>query len=113
MPFWEAIQEFPTSCGEWGWEAVHRIETLLALFRGRGWPVLYPYVSPKESFDQGRLADKVPALLRQMTTAVATDRAAIAALLAPRSANPAVAGAVAARAVADVPGNKKQPPRVS
>ena len=42
------------------------------------------------------LADQVPALLRQMTTAVPTDRGAIAALLAPLAANPAVAGAVAA-----------------
>lgn len=63
MPFWDAITEFPTSCGEVGWQAVHRIETLLALFRARGWPVLYPHVSPKESFDQGRLAEKVPALM--------------------------------------------------
>ena len=29
------------------------IARLLALFRERGWPVLYPYVSPKESFDKG------------------------------------------------------------
>jgi putative membrane-bound dehydrogenase-like protein len=49
------------------------------------------------------LADKVPALLRQMTTAVATDRAAIAALLAPLAANPAVAGAVAAAIDDDEP----------
>jgi len=42
------------------------------------------------------LADQVPALLRQMTTAVAKDRGAIAALLAPLAANPAVAAAVAA-----------------
>jgi nicotinamidase-related amidase len=63
MPFWEAIKEFPTSCGEWGWQAVAHIEKLLALFRARGWPVLYPHVSPKESFDQGRLAEKVPALM--------------------------------------------------
>lgn len=42
------------------------------------------------------LAEQVPALLRQMTTAVATDRVAIAVLLAPLTANPAVAGAVAA-----------------
>lgn len=63
MPFWDAIKEFPTSCGEVGWAAVRRIETLLALFRARGWPVLYPHVSPKESFDQGRLAQKVPALM--------------------------------------------------
>ena len=63
MPFWDAIKEFPTSCGEWGWEAVHRIEMLLTLFRARGWPVLYPHVSPKESFDHGRLAEKVPILM--------------------------------------------------
>jgi nicotinamidase-related amidase len=63
MPFWEAIKEFPTSCGELGWNAVSRIEMLLALFRERGWPVLYPHVSPKESFDTGRLAAKVPALM--------------------------------------------------
>jgi putative membrane-bound dehydrogenase-like protein len=41
------------------------------------------------------LADQVPGLLRQMTTADAADRAAIAAVLAPLAANPAVAGAVA------------------
>lgn len=63
MPFWDAIKEFPTSCGEVGWAAVHRIAEVLALFRARGWPVLYPHVSPKESFDQGRLAEKVPALM--------------------------------------------------
>src|SRR5687768_16041566 len=55
MPFWDAIREFPTSYGEVSWAAVQRIEALLALFRARGWPVLYPHVSPKESFDQGRL----------------------------------------------------------
>lgn len=63
MPWREAIAEFPTSCGEWGWQAVNRIGTLLALFRTRGWPVIYPYVSPKQVFDQGRLAEKVPALM--------------------------------------------------
>jgi nicotinamidase-related amidase len=63
LPLWDAIKEFPTSCGEWGWEAVGQIQTLLALFRARGWPVLYPHVSPKEAFDQGRLAEKVPALM--------------------------------------------------
>ena len=62
-PFMEAIKEFPTSCGEVGWDAVHKIARVLALFRAKGWPVLYPYVSPKEAFDKGRLADKVPALM--------------------------------------------------
>lgn len=63
MPFWEAIKEFPTSCGEVGWEAVANIARLLKLFRANGWPVLYPYVSPKQGFDVGRLADKVPAIM--------------------------------------------------
>jgi maleamate amidohydrolase len=62
-PFWEAIEEFPTACGEVGWAAVAQIRRLLTLFRDQGWPVLYPHVSPKQSFDTGRLAEKVPAML--------------------------------------------------
>jgi maleamate amidohydrolase len=62
-PFWEAIKEFPTACGEIGWHAVRHIERILHLFRERNWPVLYPYVSPKETFDAGRLSDKVPAIM--------------------------------------------------
>jgi len=62
-PFWDAIKEFPTACGQVGWDAVAHIARLLALFRRNDWPVLYPYVSPKESFDKGRLAEKVPALM--------------------------------------------------
>jgi maleamate amidohydrolase len=62
-PFWQAIEEFPTACGEVGWRAVAHIARLLALFRERDWPVLYPYVSPKETFDKGRLAEKVPAIM--------------------------------------------------
>lgn len=62
-PFWEAIKEFPTACGEVGWSAVKQIERLLAMFRNNDWPVMYPYVSPKQSFDQGRLSDKVPAIM--------------------------------------------------
>ena len=52
-PFWEAIKEFPTACGDIGWAAVHNIVHLLGYFRERGWPVLYPYVSPKQAFGQG------------------------------------------------------------
>jgi nicotinamidase-related amidase len=63
-PFWEAIREFSTSCGEVGWRAIDRIEPLLQLFRQRGWPVLYPYVAPKDkATDGGRLAEKVPAIM--------------------------------------------------
>jgi len=62
-PFWEAIEEFPTSCGEVAWDAVDNIARILAVFRANGWPVLYPYVSPKQGFDAGRLSDKVPAIM--------------------------------------------------
>jgi maleamate amidohydrolase len=62
-PFFEAIKEFPTSCGQVAWDAVANIQRLLALFRERDWPVLYPHVARKESFDTGRLAAKVPALM--------------------------------------------------
>jgi nicotinamidase-related amidase len=63
MPFWDAVKEFPTSCGEVGWRAVAAIEPLLRLFRARQWPVLYPHVARKQAYDGGRLADKVPAIM--------------------------------------------------
>jgi maleamate amidohydrolase len=63
LPFWEAIKEFKTSCGEDGWRAVDHIAPLLNLFRERGHPVLYPYVAPKHAFDEGRLGDKVPTIM--------------------------------------------------
>jgi nicotinamidase-related amidase len=78
-PFLEAIREFPTACGEIGWAAVHNIARLLGHFRERGWPVLYPHVSPKESFDYGRLSDKVPAIMT-----VAAKGYAFVAEVAPR-----------------------------
>jgi nicotinamidase-related amidase len=63
-PFWEAIEEFPTSCGETGWNALRNIAVLLAEFRRNGWPVLYPHVAPKDkATDGGRLAQKVPAIM--------------------------------------------------
>jgi maleamate amidohydrolase len=63
MPFWDAIKEFPTSCGEVAWDAVDNIAKLVKIFRERGWPILYPHVAPKENFDRGRLSDKVPAIM--------------------------------------------------
>ncbi len=62
-PFWESIEEFPTSCGEAGWKAVHAIQPLLEEFRARSWPVLYPHVARKQSYDGGRLAAKVPSIM--------------------------------------------------
>ena len=64
QPFWESIKEFPTSCGEIGWNAMHNIAALLADFRRNNWPVLYPHVAPKNvATDGGRLAQKVPAIM--------------------------------------------------
>jgi len=63
-PFWESIKEFPTSCGEVGWNALRNIALLLAEFRRNDWPVLYPHVAPKnKATDGGRLAQKVPAIM--------------------------------------------------
>ncbi len=62
-PFWEAVKEFPTSCGDVAWTAVNKIEPILGLFREKGWPVLYPHVAPKKKFDGGRLAAKVPSVM--------------------------------------------------
>jgi nicotinamidase-related amidase len=62
-PFWEAIEEFPTACGDVGWAAVDRIQPLLAAFRARGLPVLYPHVARKKAYDGGRLAEKIPSIM--------------------------------------------------
>ena len=63
-PILEAIKEFPTSCGDIGWNAMRNIATLLAEFRRNEWPVLYPHVAPKnKATDGGRLAEKVPAIM--------------------------------------------------
>ncbi len=63
-PYWEAIEEYPTACGEDGWRAVDHIALLLAAFRERGLPVLYPHVAPKNvDTDSGRLAEKIPSIM--------------------------------------------------
>ena len=63
-PFFESIKEYPTSCGEVGWNAMRNIAVLLAEFRRNEWPVLYPHVAPKnKATDSGRLAEKVPAIM--------------------------------------------------
>jgi nicotinamidase-related amidase len=62
-PFWEAIEEYRTSCGDVAWNAVQKIVPLLEAFREKGLPVIYPYVAPKKSYDAGRLAEKVPTIM--------------------------------------------------
>ncbi|SMY01007.1 isochorismatase family protein [Brevibacterium aurantiacum] len=63
LPFEKAIQEFSTSVGEVAWQAVDKIAELLEVFRSNEWPVLYPHVAPKTSFDQGALGAKVPTIM--------------------------------------------------
>ena len=63
MPFFEAIKEFPTSCGDVAWKAIGNIKLLVDEFRQRGWPVLYPHVAPKNQHEGGRLAEKVPGIM--------------------------------------------------
>ena len=64
QPYWDAIKEYPTSCGDVGWDAVSRIVPLLAIFREKGFPVLYPHVAPKNAAtDGGRLAQKIPSIM--------------------------------------------------
>jgi maleamate amidohydrolase len=62
-PFFESLKDYPTSCGEVGWAAVEKIADLLAVFRRRNLPVLYPFVAPKQAYDAGRLGAKVPAIM--------------------------------------------------
>lgn len=63
VPFWEAIEEFKTSCGDVAWDAVGNLAELVKAFREQDLPILYPYVAPKESYDSGRLGQKVPAIM--------------------------------------------------
>lgn len=63
LPFEEATEEFTTSCGQVGWDAVPNIARLLEEFRAAGRPVLYPHVAPKKSYDSGRLGAKVPGIM--------------------------------------------------
>lgn len=63
MPIERAIETMPTSCAEYGWRAVPHIARLLAEFRGRGAPVLYPHVAPKRAHDRGQFEAKVPGVM--------------------------------------------------
>jgi maleamate amidohydrolase len=62
-PILEAMDVYPTACGEAGWSAAHAIKRLLAAARPRGVPVFYPHVSQKYAYDAGRLAAKVPTIM--------------------------------------------------
>lgn len=63
LPIQEAVKEYPTSCGEYGWNAVPHIRRLIEAFRAAGLPVMFPHVAPKKPYDGGRWADKAPAVM--------------------------------------------------
>lgn len=63
MPYWEAIEEYRTSCGDVAWAAVERLAGLVTAFRAAELPILYPYVAPKQGYDTGRLGAKVPTIM--------------------------------------------------
>lgn len=62
-PLEDAMKEFATSCGEAAWAAASRIKPILSMFRKKNWPVLYPHVAPKKTYDRGRLTEKVPTMM--------------------------------------------------
>jgi maleamate amidohydrolase len=64
-PILEAMERYyPTACGEDGWRAVQHMARLLEKARPLSIPVFYPYVSPKEQYDAGRLGSKVPTIMQ-------------------------------------------------
>jgi maleamate amidohydrolase len=63
LPIREAVEELPTSCGEYGWRAVPHIARLLEVFRSLGAPVLYPFVAPKGPHNRGQFENKVPGVM--------------------------------------------------
>ena len=63
-PFYEALEDYTTSCGDVGWAAMDQIVKLLAAFREAGHPILYPHVAPKKAEDRGgTLGQKVPGIM--------------------------------------------------
>ncbi len=63
-PILESMQEYGTSCGEAGWRAIPGIALLIAEFRKRDLPVIYPYVAPKNQHHEGAFTAKMPGLLK-------------------------------------------------
>lgn len=63
LPIAEAVRTMPTSCGEFGWNAVPHIARLLRVFRKLGAPVLFPHVAPKSAHNRGQFETKVPGVM--------------------------------------------------
>jgi maleamate amidohydrolase len=63
-PIRDSIAEhYPTSCGQYGWDAVEEIARVLETARARDVPVIYPCVAPKTAVDMGRFGQINPAVL--------------------------------------------------
>lgn len=64
MPIREAIKQYPTSCGEAGWQAIAHITELIRVFRDKKWPVIFPHVAMKIGHDHGAFSAKIPGIMR-------------------------------------------------
>jgi maleamate amidohydrolase len=64
MPIRQAIKQYPTSCGESGWEAITHIANLVTVFREKKWPVIFPHVARKIGHDHGAFSAKIPGIMR-------------------------------------------------
>jgi maleamate amidohydrolase len=63
LPLREAIAaSYPSACGEIGWAAVDQLRRVLTAARGRGIPVIYPIVAPRDAAHLGRYREKIPAM---------------------------------------------------
>jgi maleamate amidohydrolase len=62
-PILEAIDEYPTACGEYAWRAIPKIAELIAAFRSRGLPIIFPCVAPKGAHDAKGFGAKAPGIL--------------------------------------------------
>jgi maleamate amidohydrolase len=59
----EAVNQYPTSCGDVGWAAVARIAELVEIFRRRELPIIYPYIAPKLAYDRSQFVNKAPSVM--------------------------------------------------
>jgi maleamate amidohydrolase len=62
VPIEEAMNEYPTACGDRGWSAVDQIASILSAARAAKTPVIFPCVAPKTADTAGRFRDKSPTL---------------------------------------------------
>lgn len=54
LPILEAAQARRASCGEYGWRAIPAIQTAIAAFRARGWPLVYTIIDDQDLSPAGR-----------------------------------------------------------